>query len=616
MAYGLDIDEIYYTDHELADQGVINTYKIDLDLADEKNFTIESPEFTLRTGGYWYIPDTEYGGRVDSYETDSDEGQVTYKGRSWRGLLHSHIVQVDDDNDARLMQGEVSALITELIAEAQLSAFFVCDAPDVAAEISTDVLPVEIARGTTLYDAITGISASIDLNILYAFKSDRKLHLTPILAQDYSEYMQYSDIASLGFKVEVDDAVTNHLIITATDEDGTRRTLHMFADPYGEVMPYATTDEPLKDSDYILDDSQQAMYGLDEVAEYEETDGGAVENYIMLPRIPNDWAKSFGRYYLHTFDEPDEETGEQKENWELCEAVEVTTYKEQQSQPKDWTKNYTKYYERRRNEETGEYEYSNVSGDSVLDMSTLKQITKKKAPSDWRAAYGDYYYRFQTGTGYEYRSYEGVEKSKYVLMTKKPSDWNSNFGSYFRKVYKKVTYTKKNGKKKKVVKLVDCVKHKDAYYVNCKKDDDKKNGKVPSFSKRKHYRRDSYTVNPKYNRDNCYRINSKTVAPTWERDKYYTGTTVYAAPPYVQGNYYEKVYDHYADMVEDGLAFFDEQKRSTSQTMTLDDFEVNIGDTVGGRDEFTGTVILRAVSNINLRIENGLINAEYEVKGE
>lgn len=614
MAYGLDIDEVYYTDSQLADMGVINTYEISLDCADEKNFSITSPEFTIRSGGYWYVPDTEYGGRVDGFETDSDAGEVTYKGRSWRGILHSHIVDVPDDQEARLEQGAVAEIINELLTEAGVSGLFVCDAPEVAAEVSTDVLPVEIARGTTLYDAITGVSASIDLNILYAFKSDRRVHLTPILAQDYSEYMQYSDVASLGFKVEVDEAVINHLIITATDEDGTRRTLHMFADQYGEVQPYATTDEPLQDSDYITDKSNQVLFGLDEVAEIELTDGEVVENYKLVKKPPADWATSFGRYYLHSFEDSDD--GETEESWELCEAVGVTTYTEQQKQPKGWANNYSKYYTRSWNAETGKYEYSAVSADSELDLSTVKRIKKKKPPSDWRANYSEYYYRFQTGSGIEYREYAGVEKSKYVLLKKKPDDWAQNFSSYYRKVYKKVTYKKSGRKKKKVTLLVDCVDHKDAYYVACTEHDDSKNGKMPSFSKRRHYRKDTWQVNPKYNRSNCYRIRSHAVAPTWEHDKYYTATTVYNPPPFVEGEIYEKVYDHFAPMVEDGLAFFEDQKKSSSQTMLLDDFEVNIGDTVGGRDEFTGTVILRTVSNINVKITNGLIEAEYEVKGE
>ena len=97
MAYGLDFDEIYYMGHDRVGIGVLNTYEIDVDLAEEKDFQIVSPEPVIPVEGYWYIPYTEYGGIVDAFETDSDDEKITYSGRTWRGMLASKIVEIPDN---------------------------------------------------------------------------------------------------------------------------------------------------------------------------------------------------------------------------------------------------------------------------------------------------------------------------------------------------------------------------------------------------------------------------------------------------------------------------------------------------------------------------------------
>jgi hypothetical protein len=53
------------------------------------------------------------------------------------------------------------------------------------------------------------------------------------------------------------------------------------------------------------------------------------------------------------------------------------------------------------------------------------------------------------------------------------------------------------------------------------------------------------------------------------------------------------------------------------QTVTLDDFEVTIGDTVGGIDEKTGLTVTESVTNIILKYSNGIRSSiEYKIGGQ
>ena len=114
MAYGVDVEAVYYTDHELTDMGVFDAYSISIDLANEKDFEIKTAEYRVPIGGYWYIPETEYGGIVRTKSTNSDEEEATYEGSTWRGILAEHQLEIDDAADVRCVQGDIDDLANKL----------------------------------------------------------------------------------------------------------------------------------------------------------------------------------------------------------------------------------------------------------------------------------------------------------------------------------------------------------------------------------------------------------------------------------------------------------------------------------------------------------------------
>lgn len=637
MAYGLDIEEIYCADEDRNDIGVLNTYVIQLDVADEKDFEIDSPEPIIPAHGIWYIPDTEYGGIVDAYETDSDEDKVVYTGRSWRGILHSHYFDFGDSRERLFNTGAgqeqyeeegtpfvtITDVINALLEEVGVDDLFVCDEPDTDESVYDDLTECIVKRTDdyvpTLYDAVIQIADSRDMSLLFNYNNiDKMVHIVPILKQDYSEYMQYSNIATLGFQIEIDAKATNHVIgISENKETGRIRNIHVFADSEGVIQPYATTDTPIKDADYILDKSNQVLFGVDEIAEIVTQDESETENYELVPVAPDDWTEKFGTYFF--ISEETDDDGEVSVSYNNYYAEPKDVYTLLTKQPKDWATNYSSYYTRSWNPLEQKYDYSAVS--AVTTLGRRQKITKQ--PKDWRSNYSDYAYLFWTGTNYEYRNYAGVPKNKYYRMTKKPDDWKDNFSSYYRKVYKKVTYTRKKlksgklGKKKKVVTFINCVDHKDAFYKACTAEDDRKGGKVPKFKAKYHYRREQYEVAPSFNKKNCYKAKQSLSAPPfnnpYDYKQYYKKTVKAVVPNHDPTNCYRLVKDHYEKMVESAIDVIEQSQKTNKQSMFLDDFEVNIGDTVGGKDEFTDTRIIGEVTNINVRLENGLIDAEYEV---
>lgn len=593
MAYGVDVEAVYYTDANLVDIGVLDKYEIDIDLAKEKDFQIVTPDYRIPINGYWYIPDTEYGGKVRIKSTDSEDEEATYEGRSWRGMLHEHIVEVEDRMDTRYVQGNIADLVNELIEENDLQDLFVCDAPYIEQEVDPEVDLFEVNRGTTLYDVIWGCARSIGFSYVFEFRG-KKVHLIPILSEDYTEYMVYSSIGALQFKMEETQDCVNHYIVTSVDDTNKKRTIHLFTDGT-QILPYATKTNPVQDSDYITNKSQQELFGVDEIVQYNEVQAGVVENYVKVTEAPKNWKRKFGNYF---YKEVDNET----EAYKPYEAVESVEYKVLKNRPKDWAKHYSNYFDRQV-DGTG-FSYSPVSANSILDTDNKKKV--KQRPRDWKTDYSSYYYSYQSGTGVEYTTYSGVTKNKYTRLTKRPSDWSTNYTSYYRKVIE-VTKTV-DGKKKKY--YVDVKKNEKGKYVAVSGDN------PPHFKNHPYYRRDSYTVPPQFLKDRTYMIPNKEVAPAFVANTYYKQKMIYKAPPFVKGQVYKMVYDHYKSMIDGAIDYLEDQLHTQTQEVTLDDFIVNIGDTVGGRDEFTGETIVAAIDNINAKIDNGMLQVQYVIGGQ
>lgn len=640
MAYGFDIEEIYYTGHDLVDIGILDTYDISLDVADEKDFQIVSPSFDIPVGGFWYVPDTEYGGIIGGRGVNSDDGDVTYTGMGWRGILHEHYIMLPDNADTRVFNGEIDELVTGLIEECGLSDLFVVDEMTLAEGVDSYVDDYTIKRGTTLYEAIIGLANNIIFTYLFEFRAkDKKVHITPTLANDYTEYMVYSNIGAVDYEMEEDHRVPNHYCMTSVNKDDhTRRTIHLFTDEDGDPQPHLlrepTPEKPTKDEDYIKDTRSQVLFGVDEVMLYEEVDDSVDENYEVVDEAPVDWDMTFGQYYKKDFDE---ETGEPE--YTLYEAEDgeepEPTYTRLTSStaPADWNTNYSSYFTATWSQEEQKYVYNPVSGttefiagnqskykpvyaDGKIYANGIQHKEVKKTPTDWVWNYGEYYYYFWNGSAYVPTSFSSETKNTYKLTTAEPDDWATNYGNYY--IHAKKVVTGKGSKKKE--KYIDTKVGATGKWYNVEGVKKDKKTVAPKWVKNKYYVQIEGAVKiPKFKKGNTFHLPTVEKKPKYVANQFfsmYQPPAQPVIPTYVQGQVYRQVYDHYSHMIEDMLSYFEENKKTHTEKYTMDDFSVNIGDLVGARNEFTGEVVPAVkVSNLNVKIDNGLLSVEYVIEG-
>lgn len=223
--------DLIFTNSKKVDLGVLTAYAFDLSFGVEENdfeMTVNAEESTLEYGAFVYIENTEYGGIVDGMGSYTDSETVTYKGRTWHGVLNSKVIQPDAGKDYFTVSGEANGVLASLIERLGLSALFV------ASEIHSGVTISEyqFKRYCKAYDGIRDMLTSVGAKLCLTWK-DRAVHLSAVPISDYTDAPVDGDIATLS--VERYEKKVNHLICLGKGELAEREVIHLYVDQFGRI---------------------------------------------------------------------------------------------------------------------------------------------------------------------------------------------------------------------------------------------------------------------------------------------------------------------------------------------------------------------------------------------
>ena len=577
-----------------------------LDMAfgsDENNFecTIDREAHCCSKGFFLYVEGEEYGGIIDKIRVNTERDEVIYKGRTWHGVLEKKVICPEEGLDYLILDGEANEVLQEIIELIGLEDLFEASSDDSEIQIVSYQMNRYIYGYTGIKKMLKDFGAKLRIRWV-----DGMVELSAVPIADYSEDEEF-DTSQVDFTVEKDYLPTNHIICLGQGDLKDRAVIHIFTDENGGVQPYATVTDPVKDADYILDESQKVMEGSDEVVEVLDYPGAEITtNYVLLTSQPSDWAKNCEAYFYRDGD-----------GYRSVELVDVG-YVLQKSAPSDWSVNYSKYYSR-----SGD-NYSHVSGTTVYTLLSTKPsdwaskyadyhtksgssypavqgvtseryVRQTKQPNDWSKNYGSYYFYYSDGVTSEYRQVDGVAYYQYKLQTSKPTDWNTDYGNYFRKPTAK-----------------ELKAHPKTQWYAVEKT---KANKVPTWKARKYYTRYTLYKAPKWNAVNRYTYVKTVSAPTWAANTYYTETDEKVAPKWTTNKYYRQVFDRYAVMVAEALIRMEEAHQSDYLGIDLEETEqtYDVGDLVGSTEQKTGISCVQEVTKKIIKINNDDITISYEV---
>ena len=633
--------DLIYANNEFMDIGVLQDYTLDMAYGiDENDFEIKmalhKPE--CEAGHFIYFEDTEYGGVIDSIGADTNDNLLTYKGRTWNGILACRVIEPDAGEGYYVVSGEANGIVNDIIDRCDLLGIF-----DVEDEDSGVIIDSFSFRYDDVNTGLFCMLQEYDAKLMIRVHDGKAfLHVEPLMNYATDEF----DSSQQRFSIMQTFAHCNHLICLGQGLKENRYVIHLFTDDAGGLQPYFINgiDAPIKDSQYILDKSQQLITGQDEYTQvYDYSDAEITENYEVLTEKPDDWDASYDKYYeIPETDEPaDEDSGD---NYTQLERQIEDVYSLTTSQPTDWTTNYTDYFTK---DGSGNYEQVEPDSDAAFDILTsspsnwkktynnyyikvrankYKRVEKiprynpiSKRPKDWDKSYRNYY--LSDGAG-GWNPVSGEIKTKYEITTQKPSTWAIDWGNYYVKY-------KENGK----VKYREL--SEDPYYS--------KLTKAPKWKKNTFYIDKSYTKAPEFNSQITY-YSKKMVVPAFVANTYYaknttyyktwTANTYYKLYPnqdigieFVAGQYFKQVLDHYAELVAGGIdrlkelnnideLTIDLKEKDIEKQLSIDESGIiyNIGDIVGGTEHITGVFTAQPITKKIINIEKDVVTIQHEVR--
>ena len=572
--------DLIYTDKNRKDIDVLSDYELDEAFGkNENNFSlkISLSEHCMEPGCVIYAENTEYGGIIDTLNPNTKDSTLTYKGRTWHGILNSKVLEPNTGEDYLILSGEANSVLKEIITRLKLNDVFSVSEEDSGIEI----IHYQCSRYPCAYDEIR--------KMLYEFMGKLTIN------------------CQLDFTIEKNYHPVNHLICLGSGDLKDRHVIHLFTDENGGIQPYSFYDNPYQDADYILDKRNQILKEQEEVVEvYDYGNAQDTVNYVLLTSKPQNWQNVYTNFFIAKDDKFEQ----------LTKTVEQT-YEVLASQPSDWGKRYASYFKKNGSD------YANVDG--VVQESYVKM---SKKPVDWDKNYANYYVYFSDGLTSEYQGVSGVSKDRYRLQTQQPSDWSVTFSDYFKKVnvykffydeYKKDksgTWIKVRVVKDSQVQNEITDKHALIFMEKVSVGIEYKalEKKAPKWKKNTFYTKISKQYPPKWRSGYYYRKKEETVAPEFKAGSFYQERSGEVIPSWKPNSYYIERTDHFADLVKNGIeklkSYYNDEKITTSLDASI---SYDVGDVIGSREQVTGVQAAQPITKKILKITSDGNTVSYEI---
>lgn len=250
------MDLIYATEEKI-DLGVMHDFTLDLAFGSDENdfeLTTNTNNHVCKSGYFLYIENTEYGGIIDKIKVQTDSNVLSYKGRTWHGILASKVLEPDAGEDYLICSGEANAVLGTLISRMNLSGLF-----KVSPENSElTVKNYKMNRYINGYEGIMKMLAAVNGKLKVNFQEGFAV-LSAEQLIDYSQDDEF-DSSQLNFNIEKNYKPINHMICLGRGELKERIIIHLYADVQGNIS-------------YV-----QSIFGMDEItATYENVNSESDE---------------------------------------------------------------------------------------------------------------------------------------------------------------------------------------------------------------------------------------------------------------------------------------------------------------------------------------------------
>lgn len=228
--------ELILSDKSGLEVCVLDKAEVDIDLNDTRDFEMKLKrgdlKDTMKSGARVYIPNTEYGGIIGAYSTDTAYDTVTFSGYTWRGLLDKKVIEPDSDSGEKTVSGSLESILKELVEPKFGGLFRVSDIPQI------DIENFKFERYVSLLNGIYALLKSVNFRLKLSYRQGEPngggyIQLSAAEIKDYSDEIELSQDSRLDFKMTKVQNGVNHLI--GIDKDSKVASVHLYVQSDGSI---------------------------------------------------------------------------------------------------------------------------------------------------------------------------------------------------------------------------------------------------------------------------------------------------------------------------------------------------------------------------------------------
>lgn len=189
--------------------------------------TVYDPRVRLQNGARIWVQGTEYGGIVDHVTDTVTQGipTLTYRGRTWQGVLVGKILQPDNGQDYLTVSGQTGSVLASLFNRVGLSQLYHAD------QDITQIKSYAFDRYTNAWDGICKMLDQSQRRLRFIADSDT----VRVRAEPVKDWNSAQDPGMIDFSVGEDWRRTNHMIGLGQGQLKARQVVHWYSDAAGNL---------------------------------------------------------------------------------------------------------------------------------------------------------------------------------------------------------------------------------------------------------------------------------------------------------------------------------------------------------------------------------------------
>ena len=233
--------DLIYTDASRRRLGVLRGALLDLAFGSgENDFELTVPDrYPVMQGSVVAAIGTEYGGIVDGVRSVTGSDTVTYKGRTWHGVLAGRVLEPDPGKAYLTVSGEANGVLGMLLSRVGLTGLMAASPAHSGISVGT----YQFDRYTDAYTGIRKMLRRSGARLGIEWDGDRAI-LSAVKVETVALDTDRNPV-----DVELDGRPVNHLVCLGKGELEERTVVHFYADTSGIIS------------------KQKTLTGVDEVAE-------------------------------------------------------------------------------------------------------------------------------------------------------------------------------------------------------------------------------------------------------------------------------------------------------------------------------------------------------------